>query len=100
MEGERKMKFNFSRSFVLGALIKNPDGSVTACPAFHPWRVTVPPEKVRQEVTQHLDDSSVIVVDLGPKNLLTDEIVVGGGDEENFRHISRNLHFTPFAGLL
>ena len=87
------MNLNFDRSVVLGALINNSDGSVTACAEFHSKRVTVPSRNIHYRVTRHLDDSSVIVVDFGPEGQSTNEIVVGVGHEDNIQHINHNPYF-------
>ncbi len=95
------MDLNFDRSVVLGALINNPDGSVTVCPEFSFQRITIPSKNVRYQVTKKLDDSSVVVVDLGPCGLLTDEIVIGVGHIEDItQSISHDPDFEPFDKFL
>ncbi len=90
--------FDFQRSIVLGALIQNTDGTVTVCPLFHNQGATIPQENVTHQVVEELEDSSVIVVDLGPDGLLTDRVIIGVGHEENMRHINRSRYYQPFFG--
>lgn len=94
------MDFKFERAIVLGALIRNSDGSITICPEFRSCRTTIPTDGVHYEVTEHLQDSNVVVVDFGPEGLRTKEVVIGVAHEENLEHISRNKFHQPFAGLL
>ncbi len=87
------MKFNFNRSVVLGALIKNPNGSVTVRPAIAGWSVTISSKNVHYEVISSRHDTSVLVVDLGPKGQSTDEIIVGVGHMDKVRDINHNRYY-------
>ena len=79
------MEFNFARSNVFGRALRSADGkSVVIERAFYQRSISVSPEKVRIIRTGHLNDMSLVVVDLGPLGEQTDEVIIAAGRKECF----------------